>query len=94
MSKPFASRHRCVGGHRTEIQAAAECFRGLGADVTVVETDLATTEGVDQLWAAAAGRSMHFSRTPDMAWRCVSRSGLTGPQLRPPLPARYDPSLT
>ena len=24
--------------------------------VTVVETDLATTDGVDQLWSAAAGR--------------------------------------
>jgi short-subunit dehydrogenase len=41
---------------RPETQAAGDRFRGLGADVTVVETDLATTEGVDQLWAAAAGR--------------------------------------
>jgi short-subunit dehydrogenase len=45
-----------VAADRSEIQAAADRFRGLGADVTVVETDLATTEGVDRLWAAAAGR--------------------------------------
>ena len=45
-----------VAADRPEIQAAADRFRGLGADVTVVETDLATTAGVDQLWAAAAGR--------------------------------------
>jgi len=40
----------------TRVQAAAERFRGLGADVIVVETDLATTDGVDRLWTAAAGR--------------------------------------
>src|SRR5436190_5161501 len=45
-----------VAADRPEIQTAAERFRSLGADVTVVEADLATTEGVDQLWAAAAGR--------------------------------------
>jgi short-subunit dehydrogenase len=45
-----------VAADRPEIQAAADRFRGLGADVTVVETDLATTDGVDRLWAAAASR--------------------------------------
>ena len=45
-----------VAADRPEIQAAAERFRSLGADVTVVEADLATTDGVDRLWAAAAGR--------------------------------------
>jgi len=45
-----------VAADRPEIQAAAERFRSLGADVTVVETDLATTEGVDRLCAAAAER--------------------------------------
>jgi uncharacterized protein len=35
---------------------AANRFRGLGAQVTVVETDLATTDGVDRLWAATPGR--------------------------------------
>jgi len=45
-----------VAADRPEIHTAAERFRQLGAAVTVVETDLATTAGVDQLWAAAAGR--------------------------------------
>src|SRR3977135_3542927 len=45
-----------IAADRPEIQMAAETFRSLGAQVTVVETDLATTTGVDQLWAAAAGR--------------------------------------
>ena len=45
-----------VAADRPEIQTAADRFRSLGAEVTVVETDLATTDGVDQLWAAAAGR--------------------------------------
>jgi len=45
-----------VAADSPEIEAAADRFRSLGADVTVVETDLATTDGVDQLWAAAAGR--------------------------------------
>ena len=47
-----------VAADRPEIQSAADRFRGLGAAVTVVETDLATTDGVDRLWAAAAGRSV------------------------------------
>jgi short-subunit dehydrogenase len=45
-----------IAADRPELQAAADRCRGLGADVTVVETDLATTEGVDRLWAAAAER--------------------------------------
>jgi short-subunit dehydrogenase len=45
-----------VAADRPEIHPAADRFRGLGADVTVVEADLATTDGVDRLWAAAAGR--------------------------------------
>jgi short-subunit dehydrogenase len=45
-----------VAADRSEIHTAADRFRLLGAAVTVVETDLATTDGVDQLWAAAAGR--------------------------------------
>src|SRR5215210_2132798 len=35
---------------------AAQDFRGLGAEVTAVETDLATVEGVDELYAALEGR--------------------------------------
>jgi uncharacterized protein len=45
-----------VAADRPEIHEAADQFRQSGATVTVVETDLATLEGVDQLWAAAAGR--------------------------------------
>lgn len=45
-----------VAADRPEIHAAADRFRSLGAEAAVVETDLATTDGVDKLWAAAAGR--------------------------------------
>jgi uncharacterized protein len=45
-----------VAADRPEIREAADRFRRLGAEVTVVEADLATTEGVDRLWTAAAGR--------------------------------------
>ena len=45
-----------IAADRPEIHSAAERFRADGAMVTVVEADLATTDGVDQLWSAAAGR--------------------------------------
>ncbi len=45
-----------VVADRPEIHVAAERCRSLGADVSAVEADLATTDGVDRLWAAAAGR--------------------------------------
>jgi short-subunit dehydrogenase len=45
-----------VAADRPEIHAAADRFRALGAEVTVVEGDLATIDGVDRLWAATAGR--------------------------------------
>ena len=45
-----------VAADRPEIHAAAEGFRRLGAQAVVVETDLATTDGVNRLLAAAAGR--------------------------------------
>ena len=45
-----------MAADRPEIQAADDRFRALGADVTVIETDLATIDGVDRLWPAAAGR--------------------------------------
>ena len=38
------------------IEEAAQTFRALGAEVASVETDLATTEGVDELYAAIKGR--------------------------------------
>jgi short-subunit dehydrogenase len=40
------------------INQAAENFRALGAEVEVVETDLATTEGVDELYDALNGRAI------------------------------------
>lgn len=45
-----------IAADRPEIQAAADRFRSLGAAVSVVETDLPTTDGVDQLVSAAVGR--------------------------------------
>src|SRR6187455_89089 len=45
-----------VAADRPEIHDAAVQFRGFGVDVQVVETDLATTAGVDRLWAASRGR--------------------------------------
>jgi short-subunit dehydrogenase len=45
-----------VAADRPEIHQAAERFRALGAAVDVVETDLATTDGVDELWSATGGR--------------------------------------
>ena len=47
---------RVLSGCPISGSAPADRFRTVGADVTVVETDLANTEGVDRLWAAAAGR--------------------------------------
>ena len=69
-----------VAADRPEIQAAADRFRGLGADVTVVETDLATTDGVDRLWAAAAGRPVDalLANAGHGLGRALSRSGLRG----------------
>ncbi|HYY97129.1 MAG TPA: SDR family NAD(P)-dependent oxidoreductase [Pyrinomonadaceae bacterium] len=40
----------------TPIEGAAQEFRALGAQVDALETDLATTEGVDRLYAAVKGR--------------------------------------
>jgi uncharacterized protein len=47
-----------IAADRPEIEAAADRCREFGAAVQVVQTDLATSAGVDQLWAAAAGRSV------------------------------------
>ena len=57
-----------VAADRPEIHEAAEQFRSLGAQTTMVEVDLASTEGVNTLWAAAAGRHVDVSsRTPASA---------------------------
>ena len=47
-----------IAADEPEINEAAETFRTLGAAVDVVETDLATLEGVDGLYAAAKGRAV------------------------------------
>jgi short-subunit dehydrogenase len=47
-----------VAADEAEIQDAAEDFRTLGAEVTAVETDLATIEGVEKLYAAIRGRQV------------------------------------
>jgi uncharacterized protein len=45
-----------VAADEPKIQEAAQDFRALGVAVEAVETDLATIEGVDKLYAAANGR--------------------------------------
>jgi short-subunit dehydrogenase len=45
-----------VAADRPEINEAAEAFRAFGVEVEALETDLATLEGVDALYAAAKGR--------------------------------------
>lgn len=45
-----------VAADESRIEEAAQRLRQLGAAVDVVEADLATTEGVDRLYAAIAGR--------------------------------------
>jgi short-subunit dehydrogenase len=45
-----------IAADDTGIHQAAEDFRALGAAVTALEADLATVEGVDELYRAAAGR--------------------------------------
>ena len=47
------------------INKAAEDLRALGAVVDVVETDLATTEGADELCAAAKDRSSGRATSQD-----------------------------
>ena len=45
-----------IAADQEKIAQAAEDFRALGVQVESVEVDLATTEGVDQLYAAVKGR--------------------------------------
>jgi uncharacterized protein len=47
-----------VAADEPEIYEAAEDFKELGAEVTAVEVDLATLEGVDELYEAAEGRQI------------------------------------
>ncbi|MBL6457243.1 SDR family NAD(P)-dependent oxidoreductase [Belnapia sp. T6] len=45
-----------IAADEPQIQQAADTLRGLGAQVTAVEVDLSTTEGVDRLHAEIGGR--------------------------------------
>jgi uncharacterized protein len=45
-----------IAADSTELQQAAEKLRSFGVNVQMVETDLATTEGIDELYNAANGR--------------------------------------
>jgi uncharacterized protein len=47
-----------VAADEPEIEEAAEDFRTYGGKVDALETDLATIEGVDELYAATTGRSV------------------------------------
>jgi short-subunit dehydrogenase len=46
-----------IAADQPEIEKAASDFRAMGADVTAVQADLATLEGVDRLYDAAKGRN-------------------------------------
>ena len=41
-----------IAADSTELEEAADKLRSFGVDVQTVETDLATTEGVDELYEA------------------------------------------
>src|SRR2546422_127357 len=47
-----------IAADEPEIDNAATEIRKLGADVSAVQADLSTTEGVDRLYAAANGRTV------------------------------------
>ena len=47
-----------VAADQPEIEEAGEDFRAFGGKVDALETDLATIEGVEELYAATKGRSV------------------------------------
>ena len=47
-----------IAADSTELEQAAEKLRSFGANVQTVETDLATIEGVDELYEASNGRAV------------------------------------
>jgi short-subunit dehydrogenase len=49
-----------IAADSAELENAAERLRAFGVNVETVETDLATTEGVDELYAAARGRPIEI----------------------------------
>ncbi|MBC8049511.1 MAG: SDR family NAD(P)-dependent oxidoreductase [Chitinophagales bacterium] len=49
-----------IAADEAKIESAAQDLRGMGVTVTAVEANLATTEGVDKLLAAANGRNLDY----------------------------------
>src|SRR5919206_1261458 len=47
-----------IAADQAKVHNAAQDFRALGAAVDAVETDFATLEGVDRLYAAVKGRAV------------------------------------
>jgi len=45
-----------IAADQPKIKEAAQAFRALGAQVEAIKVDLATTQGIDRLYAAAQGR--------------------------------------
>ena len=67
-----------IAADRRKFGDAAERFPKTRRETTVVETDLATIDGVDRLWAAAAGRPVDalLANAGHGLGPRVSRSGL------------------
>jgi uncharacterized protein len=55
-----------IAADSTELEQAAEKLRSFGVNVQTVETDLATTEGVDELYGATNGRPV------DISWQMLA----------------------
>jgi short-subunit dehydrogenase len=57
-----------IAADEPEIETVATSLRALGRQVDAIQADLATTDGVDKLYAATKGRrSMRCWRTPGAA---------------------------
>jgi NAD(P)-dependent dehydrogenase (short-subunit alcohol dehydrogenase family) len=58
-----------IAADEPAIEKAAAALRQGGRKVQAIEVDLSTTDGVDKLYAAAAGGlSMHCSPMPEGVW--------------------------
>jgi short-subunit dehydrogenase len=51
-----------IAADEPAIEQAATSLRNAGTDVEAVQADLATTEGVDKLYAATEGRAVDAAR--------------------------------
>ena len=57
-----------IAADSTELEEAAEKLRSFGVDVQTVETDLATTEGVDELYEAIEWPAGGYSHGKCWSW--------------------------